>query len=263
MFIIGKDEIPSRMYPYQQDVIKMTKFGVKQLMLISRAVYLNSIEPVIEALDQVTDIDAYTLTDGDFFYLLTLQRVAAYENNPLVASWYCDATVYKTEDGKTYTKDDLRKLVEDYDLAEDKTDLVNPDSVIITEHKCSHLNTLPISTKDLSVVYLEKPITNNAGITTVEVDYPRINTLAQSHIDLTIPEKAMLVNAARLIKKTDDDTDQFDILEKLDPATVQALMDLSNNTKHGLSTIVTKSCSKCGHAANHRLEVNAQLFFEV
>lgn len=250
--------LPSRAIPYEFNDIEMTKFGVKQIMLLSKAAALNSIKPAIEALNEVIDVDAGELTDGDFFYLLALQRLQY--SRPLFTQWVCDDRLFYETDGVTfYTEEGLKALVEAYEAAEDKTTLRNPDNIKVASGPCSTLNKHVLVEADLNIQYLEnEPLP--AGL-----DYPRIDSFADSIVDYNNPEMQYLSQAIRWLK-TDSRSylakkDLF--MQQTDTNLIESAMFYKNTSVHGILRTIKCYCKKCRAVSNHTIEIGPETFFDV
>ena len=255
--------LPSKTLPYPVKSIEMAPFRVAQIMQLSRAVALQSIQPAVEALDSVMEFDANLLTDGDFYYLLAWQRIKAYSQSPLRAAWECGGMVFQEREGlqRTFTKKQLADLVEEYDTApeEEKALLTDPNDLIVTSKVCGHFNQVDITMDLLHTVQLEDNQTLAPGL-----DYPRVNTLADSQTRRDNPEQQNIVQAARWIAEGKTLDEKLAVLESQpDLSLFESALQANATIRHGLSRIVTVACEECGEPANHSFDVRPETFFDV
>lgn len=153
-------ELPSTCIPYNVKHVDMDIFGMPQIKLLSKAVALDSMEPSIEALNGVLSVDARTLTDGDYSYLMAHQRLVGYKDSAIVAPWTCNHTMLRELSGlkRLFTKEQIVDLVESYHAAseEEQKDMQNPQTLNVTNEDCGHYNSFDITMPDLTIFQLLK-----------------------------------------------------------------------------------------------------------
>ena len=257
--IIKTESLPSRGIPYQYKEIEMEGFKVPQIMKLSKASSLKSIKPAIDALDDVLSVVASELTDGDFFYLLTLQRLAY--SKPLFTEWHCDEILYYDEgDDTTFlTKQQIKDKVEEYEATEDKEGLTDPNEIKLVPGKCMTFNKHILTVHDLTITYLEEEPLNEG------IDYPRIETLTDAIKDGEDPEMHYLAQAIRWLRtETRSYLAKKDLLLGLpDTTLLEQAMAYNNKVIHGVNKRVVCPCSKCGHKTAHILDIGPESFFDV
>lgn len=260
MITLNETNLPSRTVPYKVKEFNMTWFKPKQLTLLSKAVHLSSVEPVIQAMSQViTGIEVEELTVGDFFYLLTLQRLNCFKDRPLNAEWQCQAAVFvRTDSNETYSPHDIDRLVEAWREAtpEQRKDMEDPDTIHLEGDVCGTVNYIPITVEDFRTIKL-KDIELPEG-----VDYPRVKTLPSFLKMQKDPEYALIAEACQYVKDGDSleeklqsllESEDMDFFGKLNDATLQFV--------HGISREVSKKCEGCGHTHPIMYTVDASSFF--
>lgn len=256
------NEAPSRLIPYNVKAITMEIFDIPQLKLLSKAVSVDSIKYMIEALGEVINIDANTLTDGDFNYMFALQRIVGYEDQPPIHRWKCvEGRVFVEQGGlaRTFTLKQMREMVEQYDSApeSEKHNFQNPKSLQIVPHVCASENELDVTVDDIQVIQVPEVVTLDERL-----EWPRVNTLAEAMLMKRDPEKANLVDAARwVIGETLNE--KFERLEEGGSNLFRAASKANAEYAHGYRRIVTKQCPRCGHDHDSIIHVDAAMFFNV
>lgn len=257
---LNESNLPSRNVPYKVKEFSMEWFKPKQLTLLSKAVHLSSTEPVIEAMGQViTGLDVRELTVGDFFYLLTLQRLNCFKDRPLNAEWQCQAAVFRRADAnEVYTPDDIDELVDVWREAseEERESLEDPDEIHLEGDVCGTVNYIPIEIGDFRMVML-RDIEMPEGI-----DFPRVKTLTSFLKMQKDAEHALISEACQYIKAGDSLEDKLQLL--LDGEDMEFFGQLNDATLqfvHGISREIHKKCEGCGHDHVIAYTVDASSFF--
>lgn len=254
--------MPSGMLPYQFDKIVMANFGVKQLMLMSKAVATGSWQPVVQALGQVIDVDVNQITDGDFYFLLACQRLDGYKISPLMASWECKGTVFRENGGleRVFSRSQVNQLVKDYDDAteEERSELEDPESLVLTSVGCGHFNQHTLTLDDLVVVPLETKKLP-AGL-----DFPRVDSLVDALVAREDPENERIVQAARWILEGETiDAKMETLYEQKDLTLFESALQTDIKVRHGISQVLVATCSKCGQPTEHSFNIGPETFFDV
>jgi len=250
------------MIPYQFEQITMKNFGVKQLMLMSKAVSTGSWAPVVEAIDSVIDVDVNVLTDGDFYYLLACQRIAGYKISPLQAAWTCEGVVFQ-ENGnleRVFTREQVIQLVADYDAAslEEREEMEDPETLSLTSKSCGHKNAHTLTLDSLYIVPLETKKLPNG------LDFPRVNTLVDAIVAREEPEKERIVQAARWVAQGDIIEDKIAILsDQNDLELFESALQSDLTIRHGVSQVLITECEKCGQPMEHTFNIGPETFFDV
>lgn len=255
-------QLPSKGLPYDVKEINMQPFGVKQIMLLSRAVATGSWAPVVQALDSVLDYNINNITDGDFYFLLAVQRILGYKISPLQAAWSCGGVVFKETDGleRTFTRKQVQALVREYDNAseEERADLTNPDEFTLTTVNCGHENRRTLIMDDLYLVHLENKRLPEG------LDYPRVNTLVDSLVAKEDPDNAQIIQAARWVAIGDTLEEKIDYLtNQPDLSAFELTLQTDIKVRHGVSQVIAVPCEKCGQMSEHTFHIGPETFFDV
>lgn len=255
-------QLPSAGIPYDVKQITMQPFGVKQIMMLSRAVATGSWAPVVQALDSVLDYNVNLITDGDFYFLLAVQRILGYKISPLQASWDCQGVVFRENEGlkRTFTRKQIRDMVKEYDAAseEERAELANPDDLILTSVHCNHSNAKQLTMSDLFIVPLETK-TLPEGL-----DFPRTNTLVDSLVAKNDPDNSRVVQAARWIAHGDTLEEKMDILaNQPDLRLFELALQTDIKVRHGVSQIIALPCERCEQPSEHTFNIGPETFFDV
>lgn len=254
--------LPSGMIPYRFEKITMQNFGVKQLMLMSKAVATESWQPVIQALNSVIDVDVNLITDGDFYYLLACQRVEGYKISPLQAAWKCEGTVFRESGGleRTFTREQVRKIVKEYDEAtdEERENLEDPETLTLISVQCNHHNANNLTLDDLYIVPLETKKLPEG------LDFPRVDTLVDSLVARQDPENENVIQAARWIAQGETIDAKMDVLhEQKDLTLFESALQTEITVRHGISQVIVAKCTSCGQPAEHTFNIGPETFFDV
>ncbi len=259
--LLNESNLPSKTKPYRVKEFEMVTFRPKQLSLMSKAVQLSSMEPVIEAMSQVlTGIDAKELTVGDFFYLLTIQRLTCFKRRPLYAEWNCSGAVfYAIGSHERYTPLEVHELATSWELAdeEQRKTMEDPDEVSLEGALCGHANYEELGESDFRTIFLKAEQEMDA-----DMDYPRVKHLEEFLQLQQDPELGLIIEACQYIKEGETlqdkvnllmDGEDMDFYDRLNVATTQYV--------HGVSREVLKPCTSCGSRHSIIYTVDAQSFF--
>lgn len=256
------NEAPSRLLPYNVKELDMGMFGVPQLKLLSKAVSVDSVNYMIEALGAVLNIDANTLTDGDFNYLFAIQRILGYEDHPLLHRWTCQTGRVFMEQGglkREFTFNQMREMVEQFNNAPESEQHLfqNPKDLQVVPHSCNHGNEIPVTMDDVQIIQVPEIVDLDSRL-----EWPRVNTLAESRVLKRDPEKANLVDAARWVIG-DTMNEKFERLEEGGIALFKAACHADAEYAHGYKRVVTKHCTRCEYEHDSIVHVDAAMFFSV
>ena len=262
MHTIDALTLPSRCAPYTFNEVEMGNYSVKQIMLMSSASVLKSVAPMVEALNQVLNVDAATLTDGDFYYLQALQRLEVYTESPLEVNWSCTGTIFREKEGlrRVFTLEQLKKTTADWEAAteEQRADMTNPDELIVVSETCDKQNKVNIKMADLVVFQLEEKIKLPEGL-----DFPRVATLAEANALRTSPEYAGVVDAVRWIAFGDTIEEKLEYVTEHGLSLLEKAMQCNLLHRHGISRIIKKGCPSCGTESQHMFDITPDIFFQV
>jgi hypothetical protein len=241
----------------------MDKFKVPQIMKLSKAVKLNSIKPVVEALGDVITVPVEQLTDGDFFFLLTYQRMTCMK--PLSAVWSCEEVVYKEQNGdREFTPAGVKELVEIYKKKEAEGTLEeadeNPDNIMLLTETCGKDNILELNMANFDTLRLPEEAPELDPL----LDYPRVSTLAEYNSLINDPELSAILPAVRWIKAGATLKDKLDILQA-EPSLelFEKAMEAELSIRHGVSKVVKVNCAQCRQESPVLFNISANTFFEV
>lgn len=263
MAAFDSSKLPSKTIPYSIKTIEMENFKVSQIMKLSRSIALQSMKPVVEALDSVMDFDANELTDGDFYYLLGWQRISAYVSSPLKADWECQGVVFQENDNlkRVFTQDQLKSMVEEYDAAsdEEKELLEDPKELMVTSRVCGHHNSIDVSMDHMRIVYLDDGVKLDPHL-----DFPRVATLADSIARSDNPDQQNIVQAARWVREGNTLDEKLAVLEaQPDLQLFEKALQANATIRHGVSRTIVLPCSECGTEAPIAFDIRPETFFDV
>lgn len=259
--IFDSTNLPSRTRPYPIKEIEVKTFKPRQLALMSKSVMLDDYEPAIEAMGQsMTNLDVSHLTTGDFFYLLTWQRLESLKRNPVHTNWVCPGVVFRASDsGKVYTPRDVQTMVQNWEEADEetRTQMQDPDTIDLNGEVCNHQNYVAVTMADFKYVSLEEDVQLDPRL-----DFPRCATLSEFVRLQRDPDYGMLAEAAQWIKHNGTLMERIQMLmDTEDTDLMEAACAASRDVKHGILRTITKPCDSCGH--NHPLTftVDPKAFF--
>lgn len=89
-------DISSGFHMYDFDKIKMRGFLLDELMLLAKAHANKDASFVVQAVNNVLDVDVNILTIPDFYNMLYWLRIESYPKTPLYMPWKCDEVVDTT-----------------------------------------------------------------------------------------------------------------------------------------------------------------------
>lgn len=259
--IFDNTNLPSRLLPYPVKQIEIKEFRPKQIALLSKAVMLDDMSPAIEAMGSVmSNLDVMQLTTGDFFFLLTWQRLHALKRNPVMAEWVCPGAMFADrETGAKYSTRDIKTLVENWEAADDATreSMKDPDDIQLDGYQCNHANYKTIAFDEFSIVYLDESI-----VLDERLDYPRCATLSEFLKLQNDPDYGMLAEAAQWIKGDVSLSKRISDLTKQDDNDLfEIACQTSRDVQHGIRRTVMKSCDACGHKHSMNFVVDPKAFF--
>lgn len=259
--IFDSTNIPSKTLPYPVKQIEVVPFKPKQLALMSKAVMLDDFGPAIEAMGQsMTNLDVNQLTAGDFFYLLTWQRLNSLKRNPVMAKWECPGTIFADRStGVRYTPREVKVLVANWEAADEETrkTMLDPAAVMLDGYVCSHGNYQPLVMEDFRILFLEEDI-----VLDTRLDYPRCDTLAQFVNLQRDPDYGMLAESGQWLRSRKPlllrvqemvDAEDTDLLE--------AACEANRDYQHGILRTISKPCEVCGHNHEMTMTVSPKSFF--
>lgn len=223
-------ELPSRFIPYEAQSLYIRPFSVMELKLIARSVEQNSIDYISQAIDNCIDLDVYSLTIPDYFYLYYWLRIESYPNTPYYCKWECN---------------------------EIQTD----------ESVCGHQNISPLTQNEISISYLEEnqQITNSLldyprvrlleDLTIAALEKNGIRKLFSS-------DDLLLIEAAKWVKEGSTIFDKIKILEgQPDLSLYEAAIHLNQTVQYGVYEFTLVTCGRCGAKRRFKVSLDASKFF--
>jgi len=259
--IFDDTNLPSRLRPYPVKQIEVKEFRPKQIALLSKSVMLDDMGPAVEAMGQVlVNLDVGDLTTGDFFFLLTWQRLHALKRNPVMAQWECPGAMFADrEDGQRFSARDIKTLVENWEAADDetRTQMKDPNEVILDGYVCSHGNYQKLEFNEFQSVFLDENL-----VLDERLDFPRCSTLAEFVKLQRDPDYGMLAEAAQWIKGFGTLQQRIQrLLDSEDNDLFEVACETSRDVQHGIRRTVTKACDACGHKHALNFVVDPKAFF--
>lgn len=259
--MFNSENLPSRTLPYNVKEFEMELFRPRQLALLSKSVMLDSLQPTLEAFDQVLQgISIDQLTVGDFFYLLTYQRFHCFKRRPVTAEWACPGVVFNSLSGpEVYTPHDIDQLVAAWENAtdEERLTLPDPNRIDIEGDVCGHINSVPVAFSDFETIYLDEK-----EVLDPRLDYPRTTTLVEFVEMQRDPDVGMLADACQWIKHTGSLRERLNLLlESDDTELMELASEACRDVRHGIVRSLWKTCTKCSHQHSLTFTVDPKAFF--
>lgn len=258
--MLFSDALPSRTLPYSAKVIEVELFKPKQLALISKAIMLDNIGPAIEAMGSVlSGIDIEDLTVGDFYFLMTWQRLNCFTRNPLTASWQCNGAMFNDiHTNKHYKPEDVKALVESWNNADEEArkSLVDPDTVELDAFVCSYHNMANVTFSDFTVQHLADDVVLDSRL-----DYPRCGTLAEFVELQSDPDVGMLADAAQWIRGGTLRERINNLMEEDTTELFELACEANRDIRHGILRTLYKPCASCGHKHEINFVIEPRSFF--
>lgn len=247
-------ELPSATIPYNFKGIEVSKLKPKHLIDFSEAIVLESLEPVISAVGETIDVDVNELTFGDFYYILMHHRFNS-RQLPMRADWACTGEVYKSGNN-TYTMADIQAMVQQYDEAEDKDDLINPYEIPVDAAACNYPNRFELQLSDFEITRLESPIDDP------RFDFPRVRILSQYAETQNNPRLEKIAQIAAWVKEGDTIHDKIRVLSDQDDFEMfDAAEAMRQRFDHGVNRKLVKHCRSCGQPHEIGVFIGPQSFF--
>lgn len=222
-------ELPSRFLPYEQRSLYIRPFSVLELKLIARSIELNSIDYITQAIDNCIDLDVYSLTIPDYFYLYYWLRIESYPNTPYYCNWECN------------------------ELQADKS-------------VCGHKNVSPLTQNEMTVSYLESNLITDSRLDYPRVRLLEDLTIAalekKGSRQLFSSDDLLLVEAAKWIKDGDTIFDKIKILESQpDLRLYESAFHLNQTIQYGVYEFTLVTCGRCGAKRRFKVSLDASKFF--
>lgn len=239
--------LPSQGLPYKgrMDKLFIRPFRLSEMRLLSKAVQLQELGPLIRAVDSVISHDVYDLTIGDFYYILLWLRMYSMPESPYVIQWHCNQPYFvhkETKQALVYSDKNwpsVEDLQKDYDVS-----------------TCDSDNTSVVNQSTVDIVCLEEDFQLDPRL-----DYPRVRILEDLNAALLDSESSMLAPA---IQWMIGDT----WAEKVAAAEADTSLDLfatamkvNRTVVHGVNETIVFSCYKCRVEHSEVLKLNALTFF--
>lgn len=257
--IFDSNTLPSRTVPYQVKQITLNPFRPKQLGLLGKSVFLESMQPAVEAMQEVCDFDVKLLTPGDFYFLLAWLRFNSLKRE-VAASWECSGTKYIREDtNEVYKTQRVIRVTENWNAAEgtvEQAQLEDPSKLLFNLQYCGQHNIAPLTFADFSIIQLPEVELDP------RLDYPRVMTMVEYDKLITDPVYHKIVGPARWIAEGRTLKDKIEILfAQEDMSLMEAAADANANIVHGIGRQVGKECSACGSVHFFSTSIEPASFF--
>lgn len=257
--IFDANTLPSRTIPYQVKQITLKLFRPKQLGLLSKAVYLESMEPAIEAMQEVCDYDVNLMTPGDFYFLLAWQRFNALKREAPV-TWECEGAAFiRTDNGEIYTSDRIQRIIKSWEDAAGtpaQAALENPNEITFDARVCGAVNIKQITFDDFHTIFLPDTQLDS------RLDFPRVMAMVEYDKLINDPTYSRIVGPARWIAEGRTLMDKIDILfAQEDMGLFEAAAFANANYTHGISRSIRKQCDTCGNFHTFTTSIEPASFF--
>lgn len=257
--IFNNETLPSRTVPYQVKQIGVNPFRPKQLGLLGKSIFLESMQPAIEAMQEVCDVDVNLITPGDFYFLLAWQRFNSLKRE-VTATWECSGTKYTREDtGEIYKTQRIIRTTENWNAAEgtaEQAQLENPADLRFDLKYCGEHNMAALAFADFTTVFLPDVELDS------RLDYPRVMTMVEYDKLITDPVYHKIVGPARWVAEGRTLKDKIEILfAQDDMSLMEAAANANANIAHGIGRQVGKECAACGSTHFFSASIEPASFF--
>ena len=251
--------LPSRGIPYAVKFIDIEPFRPRHMPYISEAIMLGNNAPLIEAVNQVMEFDAYQLTDGDFYFFLTWLRFNS-RDIPMTADWECEGTMFRRVDnGDVLSVETIDEMIVQWENAkgtEAEATMVNPYEMELEDVDCGHTNKQFVTFEDFRIKQMPD----------IELDprltYPRVRDMPEYLELLQDRRYTKIIGPTRYIKDGFTLKDKLRIVESLDD---MELFDKASRAhfelEHGVMQGLKKKCEKCGTLHDFATTIDALSFF--
>lgn len=278
-------ELPSRFHPYKAkyltnpfDKIYVRKFGIDDLLLLSKAFQLKDKTHMLRAIDLAISVDVYDLTVPDLYYVMMWLRSYSYTDSPYVINWPCSAKMLTNEEGvyipisqttsaNFIELESISQLTDElkadgnmlYDVSTDIGYIVADGELV--EYRwapCDAENTEIVNNKTVSLELLDEEIEDLGE----HFDWPRVRNMVEIEEALKDPELALLAPQLQWMKGNT-------LKDKL--AYTRSLSDLSafdqagklaNKYIFGINEEIKLTCRKCGTSHKIPVEIDIINFFQ-
>jgi hypothetical protein len=255
--------LPSNFFPYEYKKLYVRPFTVKELRLISKAAMLKDYSHLIRAVDLVMTEDAYSLTIGDFYYILMWLRIHSMPKTPYIIEWHCHSPVLIHKETKALIFND-ETFEEPAEEDEDAYDV----------EVCKTHNSEIIHMTDVDILCIEDDFEgiNEEGSTLF--DFPRVAILGELEEAKANPELQLIIGAAQWISSTNE------IMKNGQPVKCETLVDkiafleeqqdcqifddaaaINELVIHGIVETTKLTCRRCRKNVPHTLKIDALSFF--
>lgn len=257
--IFDNNTLPSRTVPYQVKQIHLNPFRPKQLGLLGKAIYLESMQPAIEAMQEVCDFDVNLLTPGDFYFFLAWLRFNSLKRE-VSASWECSGTKYIRQDTReVYKTQRVIRTTENWHAAEGTPEqalLEDPNKLLFDLQYCGQHNIAPLTFADFSVIFLPEVELDP------RLDYPRVMNMVEYDKLISDPVYHKIVGPARWVAEGRTLKDKIEILfAQEDMSLMEAAAEANATIGHGIGRQVGKECSACGSTHYFATSIEPASFF--
>lgn len=251
------EQLPSRALPYNFKAIEIVKLTPLQMTDFSEAIITESLAPAIEAIGATINVPVHELTFGDFYYLMTWHRFNSRASLPFPVSWDCENSVLRDiATGEKYTFEEVAQIAEQFNNADDKTDLLDPFKTEVADDYCGHFNATTLRFSDFKVVQIPGLIED------ARFDFPRVKILDEFAQMQSNPRMRNIASVAAWLKAGDTLQDKIDILmSQPDLELFDAADIIKNKYEHGVSRKVHKPCERCLHMHEFNVHIGPQSFF--
>lgn len=239
--------LPSQGIPYKGRMEKffIRPFRLPELRLLSKAVEIQELGPLIRAVDAVISHDVMDLTIGDFYYVLLWLRMYSMPDTPQIIEWYCDQPYYTHNE----TKAALLYSMETWPTAEVMDEQYSAVS-------CDTHNTSVVHIPTVEILSLEEDF-----VLDPDFDFPRVAILESLNSALLDTEISMLAPAIQWMKGTTWEEKIATLEADTSLALFGKALKINKTVLHGINEQVTFSCRRCRVEHTTTLKLNAASFF--
>ncbi len=252
--------LPSRYIPYNFKQVNLKTISPAAIPFFARAVETDDLAPVLEAMQTCIDVDVNELTEGDFYYILTIMRVVIFKRNALVARWRCQSDMFQRPDTKErWTRQNLLDYVEAWNSGV-REGMVDPATLPLDSVVCDFNNEEKVEPDDLILHYLPEQTEDSVPLQLhPSLDFPRARHLAECYQLSDDVDHGPLVRVAKWVRDGRTIMEKIDLI-MADMDLYELALDAEANYRHGVTRYVKKKCRCCDEYNTLHMEVTPQSF---
>lgn len=254
-------ELPSLYLPYNFKSVNLNEnCGPVFIAPFARSAEDDDMKPALEAVQRVIDVDVNVLTEGDFYYIMTVLRILAFKRNPLVASWRCNGgeVIKRGDTGERWTLGQLESYVNQWNDAEDKSGMVDPNTIEVEIVPCLHDNEENVTVDDLIIHTLPDP-EEAPFVLDPRLDFPRAGLIPEAYDLSDDPDYGPFVRVAKWVREGKTMLDKIELVQN-SMELYEAAIHAERTYRHGVTKYIVKQCRACSNMNTIAMEVRPLSF---